>query len=112
MSLVGTLPNGDQLFRTNYSLGYVVEYVDSGDEPCESWLLIPAENLWSMGFRGFLYLFAMLYMFVGIAIISDIFVGAIEVITSQSRVVVKYDEERGDRVEKQVRQGKLIINNR
>ena len=100
--LIGTLPNGDQIFQTNYSSGYVIEYVDKGDDQCESWLLIPAENLWSVAFRGFIYLLAMLYMFVGIAIISDIFMSSIEVITSQSRIVVKYDEERNEKVEKEV----------
>ena len=87
---------------TNYSRGWVIEAVDDGLESCESWLLLPAENLWSKGLRGFLYTLALMYIFVGIAIVSDIFMCSIEVITSQRKTVVKWDEEKQVMVEKQV----------
>lgn len=70
---------------TNFSNGYVAEYVEldaDGNLPssyCQSWLLFPAENLWSPAVRGFLYILAMAYIFIGIAIGSDVFMSSIEV---------------------------------
>ena len=84
---------------TNYSNGYVVEFDST---PCESYILLPAENLWHEGVRGFLYCLALIYLFLGIAIVSDVFMSSIEVITSKKRTVVRWDEERQDRVEKEV----------
>jgi len=87
------------VYFTNYSKGYVVEY----EAPCfKSWLLLPAENLWSEGLRGFLYIVAMFYLFLGIAIIADIFMSSIEVITSKKRKVTRYDPEKRERVEIEV----------
>ncbi|XP_053406254.1 sodium/calcium exchanger 2-like isoform X4 [Mercenaria mercenaria] len=89
---------------TNYSLGYVVEYLDSPDEEvCASWLLLPAENLWHEGIRGTAYLACMFYFFVGIAIASDIFMSSIESLTSKQREVAKWDQERGEIVKFHVR---------
>mmetsp|Transcript_12315 Transcript_12315/g.40431 ORF Transcript_12315/g.40431 Transcript_12315/m.40431 type:complete len:752 (-) Transcript_12315:40-2295(-) len=50
---------------------------------CDSFLLLPGENLWPVAVRGGLYLFALLYCFLGIAIVADVFMSAIEVITSK-----------------------------
>ncbi|KAL9986334.1 hypothetical protein ACROYT_G000471 [Oculina patagonica] len=87
------------VYFTNYSKGYVVEY----SPPCfKSWLLLPAENLWSDGVRVFLYIVAMFYLFLGIAIIADIFMSCIEVITSKKRKVTRYDPEKQERVEIEV----------
>lgn len=73
------------------------------ETPCfKSWLLLPAENLWSDGVRGFLYTVAMFYLFLGIAIIADIFMSSIEVITSKKRKVTRYDSEKQERVEIEV----------
>ena len=89
--------------RNDYYKGYVVEILDSNStERCESWLLLPAENLWSPALRGFLYIVAIAYFFVGIAIASDIFMGAIEVITSKKRTIVKWDKDKNEKVEREV----------
>lgn len=60
---------------------------------CQPGLLLPvwmpSENL-SIGdrvARGLVYFFAMLYLFIGVSIISDRFMAAIEVITSQEREI-------------------------
>uniref|UniRef100_A0A1I8BQW2 Na_Ca_ex domain-containing protein n=1 Tax=Meloidogyne hapla TaxID=6305 RepID=A0A1I8BQW2_MELHA len=61
-------------------------------KPCKSGLIIP---LWEPQdvslpirlFRAFIYLLALLYLFYGISIVSDRFMAAIEVITSQEREV-------------------------
>lgn len=87
------------VFRTNYSRGYIVEY----SQPCfDSWLLIPAENLWSPGLRGFLYILGMLYIFLGIAIVADIFMSCIEVITSKKKTITRFDPEKQESVEIEV----------
>lgn len=89
---------------TNYTRGYVVEYITSpGDLVCHSWLLLPAENLWHEGIRAVLYLIGMGYFFVGIAIASDIFMSAIETLTSKQKDVAKWDHERGEMVKFRVR---------
>ena len=41
---------------------------------------------WSRGVAGFLYLLAMVYSFMGVGIIADKFMEAIEVITSKEKV--------------------------
>ena len=92
---------------TNYtslsnSRGFIVEFLDEDEERCESWILLPGENLWNPILRGFLYIVALLYLFLGIAIASDVFMSSIEVITSKVRKVVKWDEERQARVERDV----------
>ena len=88
--------------RTDYDRGYVVETVQNGSEACSSPLLLPAENLWPHAVRGILYIIAIAYFFVGIAIASDIFMGSIEVITSKKRTVVKWDKDKNEKHEIQV----------
>ena len=88
-----------EVLRTNYSRGYIVEY----QKRCfDSWLLLPAQELWLEGLRGFLYILAMFYVFLGIAIVADIFMSSIEVITSKKRKVLRYDPERGEKVETEI----------
>jgi hypothetical protein len=50
---------------------------------CDSYLVIHGANMWSRSTRGALFLIALLYTFLGIAIVADIFMNAIEVITSK-----------------------------
>ncbi|XP_069137489.1 sodium/calcium exchanger 1-like isoform X6 [Argopecten irradians] len=87
---------------SHYSNGFVVEYVENGSLPCSSYILLPAENLWSKGLRGFLYILAIAYIFLGVAIASDIFMTSIEVITSKKKKVVSWDEEKQVKVEREV----------
>nr|CAD2163668.1 unnamed protein product [Meloidogyne enterolobii] len=58
----------------------------SSGKPCKSGLIIPV-SLPIRFFRAFVYLLALLYLFYGISIVSDRFMAAIEVITSQEREV-------------------------
>ncbi|XP_041473930.1 sodium/calcium exchanger 3-like isoform X3 [Lytechinus variegatus] len=50
-------------------------------------LILPLtdESGWNHGFRSFIYLFGLLWSFMGVAIIADIFMCAIEVITSLTK---------------------------
>ena len=52
-------------------------------------LLLPIINeyTWPKWLRGSLYMLGLLYMFLGIAIIADIFMCAIEKITSKTQVI-------------------------
>ncbi|CAN8003002.1 unnamed protein product [Ixodes hexagonus] len=54
---------------------------------CPGGLLLPLldESSWSRGGRSFVYLLGMLYCFLGVAIIADVFMCAIEKITSKTR---------------------------
>ena len=52
---------------------------------CESFLLLYAENMWGRGFRAFLYFMGLSWCFLGIAIVSDMFMNAIEVIVANKR---------------------------
>ena len=61
---------------------------------CEPGLMIPVwypmENLelFDIVFRGLIYFLVMMYLFIGVSIISDRFMAAIEVITSKEKEVV------------------------
>ena len=79
--------------------GIIIEW---NENVCESWLLVPGENLWAAWFRGLLYILFLCYLFIGIAIISDIFMGAIEVITSKKKVITRYDPVTNEALTKEV----------
>ena len=58
--------------------------------PCsDDGLLLPFffEDTWSVGFRILIYLVGLLYSFLGVAIVADIFMCAIEKITSKTKKV-------------------------
>jgi len=54
--------------------------------------LPPGVSILGPGVLGTVYLLVLLYLFLGISIISDVFMGAIEVITSSKRTVYIRDE--------------------
>lgn len=87
---------------SNFSRGWIIEKATNTSPPCSSWILVPAENFWHEGVRGFLYILAMLYFFAGICIASDVFMSAIEWITATKREVSFYDEEKAEMVTKEV----------
>lgn len=63
-----------------------------------SGLVLPIfnESTWNVGVRATLYLVAMLWFFVGIAIVADTFMCSIEKITSKTKVVKIADSEQKD----------------
>jgi solute carrier family 8 (sodium/calcium exchanger) len=73
--------------------GYVEEFYNSEEERCMSWVLIPGIQLLSKPFLGVVYLIFLLYLFLGISIVADIFMEAIEVITSKTTQVDVVDEQ-------------------
>ena len=60
--------------------GYIEEWGDV--ELCTSYILVPGTSLLNNTCLGIFYLIALGYLFFGIAIISDIFMEAIESITA------------------------------
>ncbi|KAL1129071.1 hypothetical protein AAG570_013603 [Ranatra chinensis] len=56
---------------------------------CEPALILPLvdERSWSVPFRIILYFVGLLYFFLGVSIITDIFMGSIEMITSKTRKI-------------------------
>ncbi|XP_042863418.1 sodium/calcium exchanger 2-like isoform X4 [Penaeus japonicus] len=89
--------NGTFLTFNNES--YVREsYVHKGYTCSSEGLLLPiiSEYTWSNEARAFLYLVGLLYCFMGVAIIADIFMGAIEKITSKTRKVYLTSEKEDE----------------
>uniref|UniRef100_H2Z6E5 Calx-beta domain-containing protein n=1 Tax=Ciona savignyi TaxID=51511 RepID=H2Z6E5_CIOSA len=64
---------------------------------CNSGLILPLinESIWSEGFRIFLYGVGLLWSFMAISIIADVFMCAIEVITSKTTEVARPELEEG-----------------
>ena len=56
-------------------------------------MLIPGTQLMSKSFLGMVYLFFLLYLFLGIAIIADLFMAAIETITSTTARKEVFDKD-------------------
>ncbi|KAG8195667.1 hypothetical protein JTE90_003812 [Oedothorax gibbosus] len=65
---------------------------------CSSGLLLPLVNefTWSKGARATAYFIGLLYCFLGVAIIADIFMCAIEKITSKTRKIVLSTENEAE----------------
>ena len=51
------------------------------DTACHSWVMLNGTSLYNKGVLGFFYGLFLIYLFLGTAIVADIFMGAIEVIT-------------------------------
>lgn len=68
--------------RKHYANGFTEEFWET--QRCNSSILIPGTSLMNRGLTGFIYLIWLGWMFVGIAIVSDIFMESIEAITAQT----------------------------
>mmetsp|Transcript_27992 Transcript_27992/g.65642 ORF Transcript_27992/g.65642 Transcript_27992/m.65642 type:complete len:784 (-) Transcript_27992:280-2631(-) len=81
--LLGGVAASGEGVVASYPTGYIL-YAEGEDATyeCSSWLLAPGTNLANRPFLAFIYLVGLAYIFLGIAIISDIFMAAIEVITA------------------------------
>jgi len=84
-----------QFFDHGKQQGYIVESYDLGEPYCSSWVLIPGGRMSNTNFLAVLYCLTLLYCFLGVAIIADVFMGAIEVITSKTYPVTKINPESG-----------------
>jgi solute carrier family 8 (sodium/calcium exchanger) len=84
-------PESPCYFQTNFTdggkFGTIVEYFDADTPFCMSSIQFPSQRLWSKNWLAFIYFIGLCYCFLGVAIISDLFMAAIEVITSQEITV-------------------------
>ena len=62
----------EQYYFKDYKRGYVEEYTD-GDDFCHSYVIPPGFSLGNRWVLAFIYFAALAYLFLGIAIISDVF---------------------------------------
>ena len=53
------------------------------ENACHSWIVLYGSSMYNKGVLAFFYFLFLIYLFLGIAIVADIFMGAIEVITSK-----------------------------
>ncbi|CAI7859045.1 unnamed protein product [Closterium sp. NIES-54] len=81
-------------YASRSTTGYSV-YVIPFNTSCDSFLLLPAEQLWSPAVRSVWYLFGMLYCFVGLAAIVRVFMEALDRISSTYAMVSRRDPETG-----------------
>lgn len=74
------------------------------NDVCPHALILPIfdERSWPIWLRVTLYFLAMMYFFLGVAIITDVFMSAIEVITSKTRKVYLAKTGRSKKVSKLV----------
>jgi hypothetical protein len=73
------------------TFGYVEEYWNGTH--CMSFVILPGCQLMSNSVLGIAYLIALGYLFLGVAIVSDIFMEAIETITSETYQVKLYSKD-------------------
>ena len=60
--------------------GYIEEYT-SGEVFCDSWVLLPGTSLMSPGLLASGLMLVLLYVFLGLTVLTDIFVEAVAKIT-------------------------------
>lgn len=63
--------------------------VSNSSGVCSPGLILPIlnEDGWNPIVRGILYFVALMYSFIGVSVVTDIFMGSVVVITSQTRKV-------------------------
>jgi hypothetical protein len=61
-----------------YPRGRIVEFTNREEGFCNSFILVPGISIMSKTFLAILYFIFLIYLFLGISIISDIFMEAIE----------------------------------
>lgn len=76
-------------FRVIMTLDNSSQYEWGPPDICRHGLILPIfdERSWNVTFRAIVYLLAMFYFFLGVAIVTDIFMSSIEVITSTTRKI-------------------------
>jgi len=85
---------------TPFPRGRIIEYTNK-DEFCHSYVLLPGMSILHPVLLGLIYFIGLMYLFLGIGIISDIFMSGIETITSQKRTIF-VENEHGDRIPRKI----------
>jgi len=85
----GTLVCGDVQVIEFPNGKMILEY-NPGEEPCTGGMFLPffpGEFIWGIELHTIIFCITLLFSFLGISIIADVFMAAIEVITSKTRTV-------------------------
>lgn len=85
---------------TYYTRGSITAFTNR-EEFCQCWIIPPGMNLLNEGTQFIIYMLMLFYLFLGISIVSDIFMEGIEHITSAKKEIYVTDE-LGYKVKKQV----------
>lgn len=64
-----------------------IHYYSYNTEVCNSWVLVPGTALLPIGLLAICHCLSLIYLFLGIGIVSDIFMDGIEKITSQTSII-------------------------
>ena len=92
-----SLNSSTACYTPYYSKGYVVH--DSYSGCMDSWVLLPGFNLLPNEFQAFIYFLVLIYAFFGVAIVSDVFMASIDVITEKEKVIRRKDVASGEVIE-------------
>mmetsp|Transcript_32344 Transcript_32344/g.62174 ORF Transcript_32344/g.62174 Transcript_32344/m.62174 type:complete len:898 (-) Transcript_32344:491-3184(-) len=87
---------------TSSSLDRYIIYEDYHECAHHEWLLLPGFPLLDQKLLIVIYMGFLIYLFLGVAIISDVFMASIEVITSKVKVVKSKDPKTGEESEVEV----------
>jgi len=81
--------NGDEFSSYSYApmAKGAIHYFGKNSEICNSPILLPGIALLPRGLMAIFYCLALIYLFLGISIVADIFMSGIEKITSQTQIV-------------------------
>lgn len=90
--------------------GYTLEIEKARTKQCQSWINTPTVNLWGTGTKAILYLLALMWVFLGVAIVADVFMSSIEVITSEEVAVTITDENGNPKEVKVMRWNDTVAN--
>jgi len=72
--------------ENKYDRGRIV-YFSTNEVVCNSPLLIPGTAILPNGLLAVFYGFTLIYLFLGIGIVSDVFMDGIEILTSQTKII-------------------------
>jgi len=81
----------DKVDTWNWPRGQIVEFTTK-DKFCHSYLLPAGASILHPGTLAVIYLLILLYLFIGIQVVADIFMDSITVITSSKRTIQVRDE--------------------
>jgi len=84
---------GIKVFDTQQFTRGKIVYFSSNEVICESMLIIPGTAILPKGLLAVFYGLTLVYLFLGIGIVSDVFMAGIERITSKTSIVKIYDSE-------------------
>ena len=81
------------LYQRVYQTGGYIDEYSNKETMCTSWIYHPGLSLLNDNVLGGLYLLFLVWLFIGITILADIFMEAIETITSKSNLVEVVDSD-------------------